>query len=225
MLIFILQSVWLYISELAGKDLEIDVIFKFLIYVSPRLIVLVLPLTILLSSIMVFGSFAENYEFAAMKSTGISLQRTMRSLSVFIVLLAVTTFFFANNVIPSAEFKFYNLRRNIAKVKPAMAIAEGQFNQIGSINIKVAKKTGDRGQYLEDVIIHQKKGNYPGNYTVIKSKTGELTSSIDSDVLQLVLYNGNYYDALQPKDYNERELKKPFIKSFFEKAKKFWNTK
>ena len=217
MLIFILQSVWLYISELAGKDLEIDVIFKFLIYVSPRLIVLVLPLTILLSSIMVFGSFAENYEFAAMKSTGISLQRTMRSLSVFIVLLAVTTFFFANNVIPSAEFKFYNLRRNIAKVKPAMAIAEGQFNQIGSINIKVAKKTGDRGQYLEDVIIHQKKGNYPGNYTVIKSKTGELTSSIDSDVLQLVLFNGNYYDALQPKDYNERELKKPFIKSFFEK--------
>ena len=217
MLIFILQSVWLYISELAGKDLEIDVIFKFLIYVSPRLIVLVLPLTILLSSIMVFGSFAENYEFAAMKSTGISLQRTMRSLSVFIVLLAVTTFFFANNVIPSAEFKFYNLRRNIAKVKPAMAIAEGQFNQIGSINIKVAKKTGDRGQYLEDVIIHQKKGNYPGNYTVIKSETGELTSSVDSDVLQLVLYDGNYYDALQPKDYIEREQKKPFIKSYFEK--------
>ena len=216
MLIFILQSVWLYISELAGKDLELDVIIKFLMYVSPRLIVLVLPLTILLSSIMVFGSFAENYEFAAMKSTGISLQRTMRSLSIFIVLLAVTTFFFANNVIPSAEFKFYNLRRNIAKVKPAMAIAEGQFNQIGSINIKVANKTGDKGQYLEDVIIHQKKGNYSGNHTVIKSKTGEITSSVDSDVLQLVLYDGNYYDALQPKDYNEREVKKPFVKSAFE---------
>ncbi|NNK82485.1 MAG: YjgP/YjgQ family permease [Flavobacteriaceae bacterium] len=216
MLIFVLQSVWLYISELAGKDLELDVIIKFLMYVSPRLIVLVLPLTILLSSIMVFGSFAENYEFAAMKSTGISLQRTMRSLSIFIVLLAVTTFFFSNNVIPSAEFKFYNLRRNIAKVKPAMAIAEGQFNQIGSINIKVANKSGDKGQYLEDVIIHQKKGNYSGNHTVIKSKTGEITSSVDSDVLQLVLYDGNYYDALQPKNYNEREINKPFIKSSFE---------
>lgn len=216
MLIFLLQSIWLYISELAGKDLEIDVIFKFLIYVSPRLIVLVLPLTILLSSIMVFGSFAENYEFAAMKSTGISLQRTMRSLSVFIVLLSITTFFFANNVIPDAEFKFFNLRRNIAKVKPAMAIAEGQFNQIGSINIKVAKKSGDRGQFLEDVIIHQKKGNFSGNHTVIKSKTGELTSSVDSDVLQLVLYDGNYYDALQPKEFNEREINKPFVKSYFE---------
>ena len=192
MLIFVLQSVWLYITELAGKDLDISVIAKFLVYVTPRLIVLVLPLTILLASIMVFGSFAENYEFAAMKSTGISLQRAMRSLSIFIVGLAITTFFFANTVMPCAEFNFYNLRKNIAKVKPALAIAEGQFNQLGSINIKVDEKSGDRGQYLKGVIIHQKKGNSPGNYTVIISKTGELASSEDSDVLKLVLFDGNF---------------------------------
>ena len=35
-------------------------------YVSPRLIPLVLPLTILVTSLMVFGSFSENYEFASM---------------------------------------------------------------------------------------------------------------------------------------------------------------
>lgn len=215
MLIFILQSVWLYISELAGKDLEIDVIFKFLVFVTPRLVVLVLPLTILLASIMVFGGFAENYEFAAMKSTGISLQRAMRSLSVFIFGLSILTFFFANNVIPAAELSFHNLRRNIAKVKPAMVIAEGQFNQIGNINIKVDEKSGDRGQYLKDVIIHQKKGRDPGNHTVYISETGELTSSEDSDVLQLVLHNGNYYDDLQPKELEERR-KNPNVKSYYE---------
>ena len=53
MMIFILQSVWVYISELAGKDLEIEIVLKFLLYVSPRIVVLVLPLTILLASIMV----------------------------------------------------------------------------------------------------------------------------------------------------------------------------
>jgi lipopolysaccharide export system permease protein len=216
MLIFVLQAVWLYINELAGKDLEIDVVAKFLLYVTPRLVVLVLPLTILLTSIMVFGSFAENYEFAAMKSTGISLQRAMRTLSIFIVGLAITTFFFANNVMPWAEFNFYNLRRNISKVKPAMAIAEGQFNQIGSINIKVDEKSGDRGQYLKDVIIHQKKGKSNKNHTVIISKTGEIASSEDSDVLKLVLFDGNFHDDLQPKDFKERE-RKPHAKSTFEK--------
>jgi len=218
MLIFVLQSVWLYISELAGKDLELDIIAKFLLYVSPRMIVLVLPLTILLSSIMVFGSFSENYEFAAMKSTGISLQRAMRSLGVFIFGLSIITFFFANNVIPTAEFNFYNLRKNIAKKKPAMAIAKGQFNQIGDlINIKVKDKSGDKGQYLEEVIVHKKKKKTDGNYTVIIAENGELISHDDSDVLELVLYNGHYHEELQSKDRNTRVKNRPYIKSTFQK--------
>jgi len=217
MMIFILQSVWVYISELAGKDLEIEIVLKFLLYVSPRIVVLVLPLTVLLASIMVFGGFSENYEFAAMKSTGISLQRAMKSLSVFIVFLAVISFFFANSVIPFAEFNFYSLRRNIAKVKPAMAIAEGQFNQLNDINIKVAEKSGENGQYLKDVIIHQKKGTFTGNFTVIKANTGEFISDETSDILQLVLFDGNYYDEIQSKDYTKRTKNRPQVKSTFEK--------
>jgi lipopolysaccharide export system permease protein len=215
MFIFVLQGVWLYISELAGKDLDISVTAKFILYYMPKLIPLVVPLTILLSSIMVFGNFAENYEFAAMKSTGISLQRAMRSLSVFIVALGIACFFFANNVIPWGEYNFYNLRRNIAKVKPALAIAEGQFNEIGNINIKVDKKTGDRGQYLEKVIIHDKSSARLGNYKVIISEKGELKSSEDSNVLQLELINGNYYEEIIDKDVR-KNINRPHAKSYFD---------
>ena len=117
MLIFVLQAIWLYIKELAGKDLDLVTVLKFLMYITPTLIPLILPLTILLASIMVFGNFAENYEFAAMKSTGISLQRAMSGLGIFIVGLSILTFFFSNNVIPWAEYNSYNLRKNIAKVQ------------------------------------------------------------------------------------------------------------
>src|SRR5699024_504779 len=112
MFIFVLQTIWLYIAELAGKDLDTAVILKFLWFVSPRLIPLVLPLTILVASLMVFGSLSENYEFAAMKSTGISLQRAMGSLIFFIGVLGIVAFIFANNVIPYSEYKWKNLRRN-----------------------------------------------------------------------------------------------------------------
>lgn len=215
MLIFVLQSIWLYISELAGKDLAISVILKFLLYVTPTLIPLILPLTILLASIMVFGQFAENYEFAAMKSTGISLQRSMRSLSVFIVLLGFTTFIFSNNVIPWANFNFYNLRKNIAKVQPAMAIAEGQFNDIGEYNIKVEKKSGDKGQFLKKVVIHKKGVRRSGNTTVIISDSGELKSNPNSNILQLVLFEGHYYEEIFSKNSKQRS-KKPYAKSYFE---------
>lgn len=216
MFIFVLQTIWLYITELAGKDLDLIVVGKFLLYFAPKMVPLVLPLTILLASIMVFGNFAENYEFAAMKSTGISLQRAMRSLSVFIFGLAIIAFFFANNVIPWAEFKSYNLRRNIAKVKPAMAIAEGQFNEVGNINIKVDKKSGDRGQYLKGVVIHEKSNTLRGNYKVIISETGELISSEDSNILQLELRNGNYYEEIVNRDAR-KNISKPHARSYFDK--------
>ncbi len=215
MFIFVLQTIWLYISELAGKDLDLDIILRFLLYFSPKLIPLVLPLTILVSSIMVFGNFAEKYEFAAMKSTGISLQRAMRSLMVFILILSGTVFYFANEVIPWSEYKSLNLRRNIAQLKPAVAISEGQFSTVGDITIKVAKKSGDRGQYLDDVIIHKKNPNRVGNYTVIKANNGELTSKEGSNTLSLILFDGNYYDEILSNDQN-RQNKKPFAKSYFE---------
>jgi len=182
----------------------------------PRIIPLVLPLSVLLASIMTFGNLAENYEFAAMKSSGISLQRAMRVLIVFIFLLSIVAFWFSNNVIPFAEYKFVNFRKNIAQAKPAMAIAEGQFNDVGFYNIKVNKKSGENGNILTGVTIHEKPTNMGENKTVIKAKNGELISSEKSSILKLVLNNGYYYQDVTPKKYEDR-AKLPFVKGAFKK--------
>ncbi len=217
MFIFVLQAIWLYIGELAGKDLNVGIILKFLWFFFPKMMPLVLPLTILVTSLMVFGSFAEKYEFAAMKSTGISLQRAMGSLTIFIVFLAIVAFFFANNVIPYSEYKWQNLRRNLAQVSPSMVIVEGQFSQIGDLfNIKVEEKSGDRDQYLKDVVIHKKNANNPNaNHTVIIADNGELASEEGSNTLSLILKEGNYYEDIQTKNAAKQQ-KKPFAKSYFE---------
>lgn len=214
--IFVLQVVWLYISELAGKDLDFILILKFLAFKMPSVVPMVLPLSVLLASIMTYGSLSENYEFAAMKSAGISLQRAMKLLTVFILLLSIVSFFFANNVIPYAEYKFVNFRRNIGQLKPAMAIAEGQMSEVGNYNIKVEKKSGNEGTFLTGVTIHKKLDNGEGNTTVIKAKTGELISSKNSNTLQLVLKDGYYYEDIIPKKYEDRQ-KMPFAKSTFKK--------
>ena len=213
MFILLLQTIWLFISELAGKDLDFSVILKFLTYATPRLIPMVLPLTILLTSIMIFGNFAENYEFAAMKSSGISLQRAMRTLAVFIFFVGIGAFLFSNTVIPSSEKRFINLRKNIVKVKPAMVITPNQFNDLGDINIKVAEKYGDNDEFLRDIIIH-KKGTRPGNFTVIKAIDGKLEGNVNSDLVTLILNDGNYYDEIQQNSPQKRK-KLPFAKTHF----------
>lgn len=214
MFIFIIQTFWLFIDELAGKGLDILIIFRFLLYYSPKLIPLVLPLSVLLASLMTFGTLSENYEFAAMKSTGISLQRAMYSLIIFHILLGIGTFYFSNHIIPYGELKSYNLRRNLAKLEPTLAIREGIFNEIGETNIKVKRKYGPNERFLEDVIIHEYSPNLKNN-VVIKAERGELKSEPTDPNLTLVLYNGNRYEDIEPKKLKDRN-RMPHAKVAFE---------
>ena len=184
MLVFIFQTIWMFIDDLAGKEIDFEIIFKFLIFYCPKLIPLVLPLTVLLASIMTFGELAENYEFAAIKSSGISLFRSMKSLMIFNIFLCVVVYFVSNNLIPYSEFKSYNLRKNLAKVKPSMAITEGIFNDIGMMNIKVSNKYGIDNSNLEDIIIH-KTNRYNDNTIVIKAKNGKLVSDEENDTFTI----------------------------------------
>ena len=214
MIIFIIQTFWLFVDDLAGKGLDIIIILRFLLYYSPKLVPLVLPLSVLLASLMTYGDLAENYEFAAMKSTGISLQRAMRSLILFHVVLGIGSFYFSNYVIPFGELKSYNLRKNLAKLKPALAIREGIFNDLGSISIKVEDKYGEDNRFLTDVVIHEKSPDQKNNI-VIKAENGELISETSDAMLQLVLYNGNRYEIIQPQKAVDRR-RHPHAKVAFE---------
>ncbi len=214
MFIFIFQTIWLFIDDFAGKGLDVVIIGKFLLYLMPDLTEKVLPLTVLLSSILTFGTFAENYEFAAMKASGISLQRAMLSLIVFVTVLGGVTFFFANSVIPASQRKIYNLRKNIAQVKPAAIIGEGVFSDFEGMSIKVDEKSGENDKFLKNVIIHE-KNPLNVNITVIKAKKGELISSEESEIIQLVLTDGHYYRDVQSKK-NDKKLRYPFAKASFD---------
>ena len=214
MLIFVVQTVWVFIDEFAGKGLDITVLLRFLLNYSPKLIPLVLPLTVLLASIMTYGSLAEHYEFAALKSAGVSLTRSMRSVFVVSILLSGIAFYVANKVVPYAEFKTYNLRKNLAKIKPALAISEGVFNDLGNSNIKVQKKYGPNDRFLTDVIIHQKTTDLR-NSIVVKSEDGELKNADFSDGIQLVLTNGNRYEELKPKRADRHKKRYPHSRVSF----------
>ena len=204
MFIFIIQIIWVFIDDLAGKEIDFEIIFKFLLFYSPKLLPLVIPLTVLLASIMTFGNLSEQYELAAIKSSGVSLFRSMRSLLIVNVILCIGMFFIANSLIPYAEFKSYNLRKNLAKLKPALAITEGVFSDINNMNIKVERKYGPDNNLLEDIIIHQNNFN-SRNTLVIKAESGELKSQDSNEILQLVLNNGKRYEEIESRSPNNKQ--------------------
>jgi lipopolysaccharide export system permease protein len=77
MFVLLMLFLWKYIDDLIGKGFEWYVILELMMYASATNVAMALPLSVLLSSIMTYGSLGENYELVAIKSAGISLQRAL----------------------------------------------------------------------------------------------------------------------------------------------------
>lgn len=107
MFVLLMQTLWLYIDDIAGKGLGFFLLIELLAYRCVALIPMSLPLAILISSVMVLGNLAEYYELSSFKSAGVSLIRVMSSLIVFGAFTAVFSYICSNNLIPIANLKFW----------------------------------------------------------------------------------------------------------------------
>ncbi|HBR12550.1 MAG TPA: YjgP/YjgQ family permease [Chryseobacterium sp.] len=207
--IFIVNIIWTQMGQLAGKGLTYWEITKFLFYLGISVVSMVLPLTILLSSIMTFGDFGERYELAAMKAAGISLVRVMMPLFITVSILAGILFLFSNNVIPDFQRKAKNMMFNIISSKPAINFTPGVFiDQISGYSVKFDKIQGENGEKLEGVFLHKNASTYDDQQTII-AKRGKFAPAVDRNYLKLILYDGYVYtDNVSNKSYEER-LKQP----------------
>lgn len=215
MFVLIMQFLWRMIDELVGKGLEFSVISELLLYVATTLVPMALPLAVLLSSIMTFGSLGENYELIALKSAGISLYRIMKPLIVLIVFLTMLAFVFSNNVLPVANLKMHSLLYDIRRQKPELSFKEGIFtNDLEGYSIKIDSIAKNTGMMYNMLIYNHKDGN--GNYEVTKADSGMMVTDMKSNMLELTLYNGHTYTDEGMKNPNARKTF-PFRRLKFDK--------
>lgn len=192
--VLVMQALWLAFDDIAGKGIDIIFILQFLFYTALIVTPQALPIGVLLSSIMALGNLSENYEFAATKSAGISLQRLIRPLILLTIFMSIINFLFLNNVYPYAMFKQKNLYLSIKKKKPALALIPGSFNtEIPGYHIKFDKKYGEKENLLEKVLIYD-LSEQKGNKKIITAKTGEIISEEGNTYMTLVLKDGNFFE-------------------------------
>ncbi len=209
--IFLMQFLWKYIDDFVGKGLDLTIIAELMFYASANLVPMSLPLAILLSSIMTLGNMAEQYELVAMKSSGLSLFRILRPLTLFILIVAVGAFYFNNNIAPIASLKFKSLLWDVTQKKPSLELKEGVFyNGIEGYSIRISRKDEESNK-LYDMLIYQYDENQPGNRRVIRAKEGRMVKTSMSNSLTLHLVDGVSYDEVVSKNKNEF----PHIKSQF----------
>ena len=198
-----MQFLWKYIDDLIGKGLDVSQVSELMIYSIARFVPLALPIAVLISSVMVLGKLGENYELAALQSSGISLISIMKPIFILIVLISISSFLFSNYVMPIANFKGGSLLYDIKKKKPAINIKEGIFyNDIDGFSIKIGSKDDD---VLNDILIYDHKENL-GNKKVISAKSGKMKITDDEKYMELYLFDGNSYIEIENNNKKKKSI-------------------
>ncbi len=210
-----MQFLFVYIDDIMGKGLEWHVIARLLFYTSLNLVPKALPLAILLSSIMTLGSLGEHYELAAIKASGISLQRVSLPLFILIGIIGIASFFFSNNILPYTNLKYGTLLHSVRQQKPAFDIKEGVFSSIiEGYSIRIGKKQDDG--LLRNIMVYDHT-DQEENYRIVLADSGRMFITDNNAYLILNLYSGKSYEEhnnrTQPNktQSNKVQIKQPPI--------------
>ena len=212
MFVLMMQFLWLYIDDIAGKGIGLFVLAEMIYYMALSLIPMALPIAVLLASVMVYGNLAEKYELPSLKTAGIPLMRVMRSSMIFAALVAASSFLCSNYVIPYANLKFRSRLYDIKKQKPALYLESGVFNDdFQGTSIRIGRKDANN-RNIEDVMIDDDLKNQRNEFSIIRAAKGEMYVTPDERYFIMKLEDGHQYQKAEPSSLRS---KFPFIRTKF----------
>jgi lipopolysaccharide export system permease protein len=195
--ILVIQFLSRYKGDIFGKGLDAWVLVKIFTFASASLIVLALPVSVLLASLSTMGSFGENYELAAMRAGGLSLQRILRPMVVATIAISLLSFSMSSYVVPLANLKLYSLLYDIQRLKPTFTLQPGHFNSsVDNYVIRVADKDVSR-DVLYDVLIYD-HSSQKGNDRMVRSDSATMVVDPYGRYMHMALYQGVSYEERRP---------------------------
>jgi lipopolysaccharide export system permease protein len=205
MFVLLMLFLFKYIDDLIGKGFQWYIILELMLYASATNVQMALPLSVLLSSIMTYGSLGENYELVAIKAAGISLRRAMYPMVVIITILSISAFMFSDYMLPLANLKYYSLLYDARQQKSANFLPEGVFsNSFPGYSIRVKRKDAD-GQTLHGVMIYF-KNQAENNTDVLIANEGKMYRTPNGRFLVFKLKDGvKYMETPGENNFNARE--------------------
>jgi len=197
--ILLLQSMLHKFKHFIGKDLGFDVFAELFFHFATSLTQLALPLSVLLASLMTFGSLGEHSELTAIKASGVSLTRILRPVAVLVLFITIGAVFFNDRIFPQANLKAYSLLWDIREKKATLDLKDGVFyNGLPGYSIKTERKIKSKVEGIPDTLLNMMIYNHTnnkGNVELILAKRGVMDRFYynDEEFLRLRLEEGNWF--------------------------------
>jgi len=168
------------------KGVHLLSVLKLFAYLMPSLLNFTIPMSLLTSTVLVFGRLSADGEITAMRASGIRLFKLSFPVIVFGLLLSLGSLALSDQFLPKTHFAYRKLLKEIGVKNPTSILEAGTFIE-GFGNYILFIYEIDNG-LLKNIRIYQPQENRPPR--TIVARTGRILTSPGSDVITIKLTDG-----------------------------------
>ncbi len=173
------------LSSLIASGVPWKPLLLVLVMTIPQLLFYTIPISILTSTLLVFGRLSSDSEITAMRSCGINLVRIARPIWLFSFLLSLLCFYISDQVIPITHYKTKSTISGLKNVSIDKLIEEGRFvDCTTNLSIFVGQKMSNN---FENIRIYDTRDGFRREITAQKGnlKTDPNTGKITLNLLDV----------------------------------------
>lgn len=205
--LFLLQFLMKSAGDLVGKGLSSLVILELIALNLAWMVVLSVPMSVLVATVMAFGRLSADNEIAIMRTGGMSLYRMMAPVLVSAGFVTWGLTVFNNQILPEANIRLRTLMMDIIRIKPTLSLQAGVFTgeqELPNHRILV-RKTFEKSNDLEGVIIYDL--TRPGKNVVVTAERGVVSFSKDYTKVFMDLSDGEIHELNNEDMVEYRKIK------------------
>jgi lipopolysaccharide export system permease protein len=185
---FVLQAM----RYIIGKGIGLQIILEYIAYNLAWIIVLVVPMSILVATIMAFGRLASDNEITAIKAGGVHFYALIVPVLLVASLVTYGLIRFNDDVLPAANHKARVLKKNIQSKRPTLSIEPGVFlDGIENFSLLIENKD-ELGSGIYGITIFDKSDR--SSLRTITAERGTLEMEEVREAMILTLENGEIHE-------------------------------
>jgi lipopolysaccharide export system permease protein len=189
--ILLIDKILQFTELIINKGVAIGSILELFLYLTPSLLVVTVPMSLLIAILFTFARFSSDSEIIAMKSCGISLYNMFPPIILFAFAMYIITSLLMVYALPYGNVKFkrkiYGIVQNRLDIGIKERVFNDDFKDIVIFVSEINKKSGG----LKDVIVSDTRETKE-SHTII-AKRGELLSDKEKMEVVMILKDGTIH--------------------------------
>jgi lipopolysaccharide export system permease protein len=188
---------------MVNKGISVLDILHLVMLIMPSFLMFTIPIALLVSILIAMGTFSADNEITALKAAGVSLLQIYYPVAIASLLTFICTIVIGYYLVPHSNFATKKLLFELATQNASIGIKEKVFNSDFKDLLVYADKIPANGEYMEGVIISDKRSTDEQN-TII-AKKAFLVADSKQMIVKLRLENGSIH-TVSPDLKNYRKV-------------------